>query len=134
MAEPQRGRGSVLPLLERNRSLPELLEKVRHMEAATKISAGSEGADVLVRLSQVLDLTQAQNLRDTMVARLSDGRLVLDASAVERMSTPCAQVLLAAGRAADLANSAYQITNASEVFRTALADLGLEAEFNNWMV
>jgi chemotaxis protein CheX len=42
--------------------------------------------------------------------------------------------LLAAGRAADLASSAYQIINASDVFRTALADLGLEAEFSNWMV
>lgn len=104
------------------------------MEVATKIIAGSEGGDVLVRLPLVLDLTQAQNLRDTMVARLSGGRLVLDASAVERMSTPCAQVLLSAGRAADLASSSYQIINASEVFRTALADLGLEAEFNNWMV
>jgi hypothetical protein len=115
------------------------------MEAATKISASNRslGADVpprqesggaLNRLPQVLDLTQAQNLRDSMAARLGDGALLLDASAVERMSTPCAQVLLAAGRAADLAISAYQIINASDVFRTALADLGLEAEFNNWMV
>jgi chemotaxis protein CheX len=134
----------LLPLLELSRSVPELLEKVRRMEAATKISAGSQGlgADVtprqdsgdMNRLPQVLDLTQAQNLRDTMVARLSDGPRILDASAVERMSTPCAQVLLAAGRAADLAGSAFQIINASDVFRTALADLGLEAEFNNWMV
>ena len=115
------------------------------MEAATKISASDQslGADVtpgqdssapLNRLPQVLALTQAQNLRDTMAARLSDGAVVLDASAVERMSTPCAQVLLAAGRAADLAGSRFQIIDASEVFRTALADLGLEAEFNNWMV
>jgi anti-anti-sigma regulatory factor len=88
----------------------------------------------LNKLPQVLDLTEAQSLRDTMAARLSDGPLVLDASAVERMSTPCAQVLLAAGRAADIAGSSFRIIDASEVFRTALADLGLQAEFNNWMV
>lgn len=115
------------------------------MEAATKISASNHGlgADVapgqesgadLNRLPQVLDLTQAQNLRDSMAARLSEGALVLDASAVERMSTPCMQVLLAAGRAADLAGSPFQIINVSDVFRTALADLGLQAEFKNWMV
>ena len=115
------------------------------MEAASKISAGDQslGADLthgrdsddaFNRLPQVLDLTQAQNLRDTMLARLSDGRLVLDASAVERMSTPCVQVLLATGRAADLVGSAFQIVNASDVFRTAIADLGLHAEFKNWMV
>jgi len=115
------------------------------MEAATKISASNQGlradvapgqgsGDALNKLPQVLDLTQAQNLRDTMTALLSDGPLLLNASAVERMSTPCPQVLLAAGRAADLAGSRFQIIDASEVFRTALADLGLEAEFNNWMV
>ena len=115
------------------------------MEAATKISASDQslGADVtpgqdssapLNRLPQVLDLTQAQNLRDTMAARLSDGSVVLDASAVERMSTPCAQVLLAAGRSAGFAGTSFQITNPSEVFRAALADLGLQAEFMNWMV
>jgi chemotaxis protein CheX len=131
-------------LIERNRSLPELLQKVCHMEAASIDSAGSEGlgadaqpgqqSGAQIRLPQVLDLTQAQNLRDTMAARLSGGPLVLDASAVERMSTPCVQVLLAAGRAADLAGSPFQFINASDVFRTALADLGIEAEFNNWMV
>jgi chemotaxis protein CheX len=123
----------------------EFLQKVRHMEAATEISAsnyglgadvasGQESGSELNRLPQVLDLTQAQNLRDTIAARLGDGPLVLDASAVERMSTPCTQVLLAAGRAADLAGSPFQIINVSDVFRTALADLGLQAEFKNWMV
>jgi chemotaxis protein CheX len=136
---------SVLRSLERGSSTSELRQRVRHMEAASKISAGNQspGADLTHgqdsddtsnRLPQVLDLTQAQNLRDAMVARLSDGRLVLDASAVERMSTPCVQVLLATGRAADLVGSAFQIVDASDVFRTALADLGLHAEFKNWMV
>jgi chemotaxis protein CheX len=114
------------------------------MEAASIDNAGSEGlgadaqpgqeSGALIRLPQVLDLTRAQNLRDTMAARLSGGPLVLDASAVERMSTPCVQVLLAAGRAADLAGSTFQFINASDVFRTALTDLGIEAEFKNWMV
>jgi chemotaxis protein CheX len=135
----------VLSLRERNRSVPELLLKVRQMEAATNNSDGSEGpgsdvqpgptgGDALTGLPQVLDLTQAQNLRDTMAARLGSGPLVLDASAVERMSTPCAQVLLAAGRAADLAGSPFRIINSSDVFQTALIDLGLEAEFKNWTV
>jgi anti-anti-sigma regulatory factor len=115
------------------------------MEVATKISASNQsiGTDVtpgqdsgapLNRLPQVLDLTRAQDLRETMAARLGGGPLVLDASAVERMSTPCAQVLLAAGRAADLVGSPFQIIDASDEFRAALTDLGLQAEFKNWMV
>ena len=114
------------------------------MEAATKIASNqSIGADVpsgqdlsaaLSKLPQVLDLTQAQSLRDAMAARLGDGPLVLDASAVERMSTPCAQVLLAAGRTADLAGFPLQIIDPSDVFLAALADLGLQAEFKKWMI
>ena len=115
------------------------------MEAATKISASNQGlradvapgqgpGDCLNKLPQVLDLTQAQNLRDTMTALLSDGPLLLNASAVERMSTPCAQVLLAAGRSAGVAGTSFQIASPSDVFRAALADLGLQAEFMNWMV
>jgi anti-anti-sigma regulatory factor len=84
-------------------------------------------------LPQVLDLVQARELRDDMVRLLAQGTLVLDAGAVERMSTPSLQVLLAAGRAADDAGGGFQIVNASEGFRAAVADLGLEAEFKNWM-
>jgi anti-anti-sigma regulatory factor len=115
------------------------------MEPATTIGAnhqgplavvlpGADSRDAFNKLPEVLDLTRAQNLRETMVALLNGGPIALDASAVERMSTPCAQVLLAAGRAADLGGSSLQIIDASDVFRTALADLGLQAEFKNWMV
>ena len=115
------------------------------MQAATNdgVSSQSSGGDIapgqgsgkpLTRLPSGLDLTGAQFLRDTLVAQLTDGSLLLDASAVERMSTPCVQVLLAAARAADLAGSPFQVRDASEVFQAALADLGLKAEFNKWMV
>ena len=84
-------------------------------------------------LPQTLDLTAAQSLQQSLLTSLGGGAVILDASAVERMSTPCVQVLLAAGRAADLAGSPLQIIEASDVFRAALADLGLQAEFKNWM-
>ncbi|MGO9357708.1 MAG: STAS domain-containing protein [Xanthobacteraceae bacterium] len=84
-------------------------------------------------LPQVLDLTQAQALRDRVADHLRAGALNLDAGAVERASTPCLQVLLAAGRAAERAGTAYRILNASDAFGSALADLGLRAEFSKWM-
>jgi chemotaxis protein CheX len=85
-------------------------------------------------LRQVLDLTEARSLRDDLMALLQNGTIVLDAAAVERMSTPCVQVLLAAGQAADAANSQFQIVNASDCFQAAVADLGLQSQFTNWMV
>ncbi len=81
-------------------------------------------------LPQVLDLTQAQPLRDVMAALLREGDVVLDAAQVERLSTPCAQVLWATGKAA---GSRFAIHNASAAFQTALADLGLSSAFGEWM-
>lgn len=96
--------------------------------------SAQECRETVNALPSVLDLTQAQSLRGAMVAALGDRSILLDASAVERMSTPCVQVMLAAGRAADLANAPFQIARASEAFRAALDDLGLQAEFEKWMV
>jgi anti-anti-sigma regulatory factor len=84
-------------------------------------------------LPQVLDLTAANALRDNLAALLDGRTVVLDAAGVERMSTPCAQVLLAAGRTAGPGGAAFRILGASAVFRAALADLGLQAEFSKWM-
>jgi chemotaxis protein CheX len=84
-------------------------------------------------LPPILDLTQAQNLRDSMIRLCGERSVVLDASAVERMSTPCVQVLMAAGRAAEVSRNSFKIVSASAVFQTAIADLGLQAEFSNWM-
>lgn len=84
-------------------------------------------------LPQMLDLVQATHLRDDMVRLVGADELELDAAAVERMSTPCVQVLLAAGRAAQASKKTFKIINASEIFRTAIADLGLQSEFGKWM-
>jgi anti-anti-sigma regulatory factor len=85
-------------------------------------------------LPDCLDLTRAQELRDELSAALLRGTpLQIDASAVERLSTPCAQVLLAAGRAAAAGPAPLSITDPSDAFRAALADLGLQAEFSSWM-
>lgn len=84
-------------------------------------------------LPAVLDLTQAQTLRNTMLNLLAGGSVMLDAGDVDRMSTPCAQVILAAGRAANDAAVSFKIRNASVAFQKAFADLGLRREISNWM-
>jgi chemotaxis protein CheX len=84
-------------------------------------------------LPQMLDLVQANHLRDDMIGLADRDIILLDAEAVERMSTPCVQILLAAARGAQAARKPFKIRNASETFRTAIADLGLEAEFSNWI-
>ena len=84
-------------------------------------------------LPEMLDLTQATHLRDSMTRLSAESSILLDASSVERMSTPCVQILLVVGLAAQATGKSFKISNASEVFRTAIADLGLHPEFSNWM-
>lgn len=93
----------------------------------------SEAGDGRYSLPATLDLTAARNLRERLAAMLPGNGVVLDMSSVERMSTPCMQVLLAAGRAADATKVSFQIVDASDAFRAAVADLGLETQFGNWV-
>jgi chemotaxis protein CheX len=95
--------------------------------------SGTVQDSTVSELPQILDLTYANPLRDSLTTLLGGNAVILDAAAVERMSTPCAQVLLAAGRASTSAGVSFRILNASTVFRTALADLGLERAFTDWM-
>ncbi len=85
-------------------------------------------------LPQMLDLPAAQALRELLSHAIAEGGFALDAAAVERLSTPCAQLLLSACRSANSACASFKIFNASDVFRTALADLGLQSEFSKWMI
>ena len=94
----------------------------------------SETGDGRYSVPATLDLTAARELRERLVAMLSCNGIVLDMNAVDRMSTPCVQVLLAAGRSADAAKVSFQIVDASDAFRAAIADLGLETQFCNWML
>lgn len=86
------------------------------------------------QLPRVLDITKAQELLTEMLEGVRHGPMVVDVSEVERVSTPCLQVLLAAGLACDATGSAFRIRNPSETFATALADLGLQSEFSKWMM
>ena len=86
-----------------------------------------------ISLPELLDLQASESLRDTLFRSLGTGPLTLDAATVERMSTPCVQVLLAAGRTADSAATPFRILNASDAFQSAIADLGLRTEFDKWV-
>jgi anti-anti-sigma regulatory factor len=57
---------------------------------------------------------------------------VLDAAQVDRLSTPCIQVLLAAGKSAEAGAGRIQLAQASDAFVAAFSDLGLFAALMSW--
>jgi len=77
-----------------------------------------------VKLPASLDLAAADALQNALVMALQEDRLaVLDASAVEMLTTPCIQLILAAAHVHGAA-----IVNPSAAFVEAFSDLGLNWE------
>ena len=91
--------------------------------------------DDAIMLPSSLDLLSAEPLRSSLVEALARAAAItLSGSEVERASTPCLQVLLAAGRAADKSGTAFLIRDPSATLSGAMADLGLAEEFEKWIV
>jgi chemotaxis protein CheX len=80
-----------------------------------------------VTLPAVADLTEAGPLKQRLEQALATGTgLTVDASAVQRISSPCLQVLVAGVTAfAKAGGAALTIMNPSEAFRETVLVLGL---------
>jgi chemotaxis protein CheX len=93
----------------------------------TAIEATTRDRDVALQLAPSLDLTEAEALCLALRDRLQDGALLLDGSAVERISTPCLQVLAAAAASAERCGAEFRLVRTSSALSVAIADLGLAA-------
>ena len=88
---------------------------------ATAISADADNAPM--KLPEVLDLAAAEGLLELMRQRLENAApLCIDASAVETLTLPCMQIILAAARGCDR----ISIRRPSNAFVSAFEDLGLD--------
>ena len=89
----------------------------------------NEPTDNLLKLPAVADLTFAPTLQQSAEQALSNSTgLTIDASEVQRIFTPCLQVLLAAARNFQNAGGAqFTIANPSEAFCESVSSLGLSA-------
>lgn len=86
-----------------------------------------------IAFGPVLDIRAAAHLRDGLSKALARGKpVVIDAGQVERLSTPCVQVLLAASKSAEAAGGRLTLTQASDGFVAAFSDLGLFGNLMNW--
>ena len=73
-----------------------------------------------------LGLVAAEPLRAELASAIDAGiPLEIDGAAVERISTACLQVLLAAARAAARGDLSFRIVNPSQVLTDAVRDLAL---------
>ena len=88
--------------------------------------AGAPAAPPALLLAASLELTHADALRgDLQHALAHDGALVIDGSGVERVSTACIQLLVAAAAGARVRGLAFQLAATSVALTEAIRDLGL---------
>ncbi len=93
------------------------------------------GAGRRLTLAPVLDILVAEPLRDLLrESVVLGGRVEIDASKVERIGTPCVQVLVAGWRA--LAEKGLEVVFVapSEPFMNAFYELGLFEVVAEWNV
>lgn len=76
-----------------------------------------------------LDLSVAEPLRHSLSGLLHENALDLDGAAVERVSTPCLQVIVAAIARARVIGVKPMLRNASPALSGAISELGLSPLF-----
>lgn len=83
-------------------------------------------------IPSILDITSAE----TFLASLKDisplSALTLDAEKVERITTPGVQLLLSIDNSLKKGGGKFILQSSSDVFNTALIDLGFEDKLNEW--
>ena len=88
----------------------------------------------VIDLDADLDLVAATALKEQLLeASGQGGAVTVDASSVERLTTPCAQVLVAAARSLAEQDRPFALKSPSEAFVSAFADLGLDAVLQQWV-
>jgi anti-anti-sigma regulatory factor len=85
----------------------------------------AEPQATVVALPAILDLAAADALCRDLRDAMDLGDVEVDARAVERISTPCIQLLLAAARSAAERGAALRIVAPSAPLSTAIVELGL---------
>ncbi|WP_298723103.1 STAS domain-containing protein [uncultured Ferrovibrio sp.] len=82
-----------------------------------------------------MDLRAAEPLLHSFHEIMAQGgKVVIDASAVDRLSTPCVQILLSAAQHMEQNGISFVIKSPSDSFVTAFDDLGLFSYLMKWPV
>lgn len=87
----------------------------------TELMASSQA----LLLASNLDLTSLDELYEALRERSSLAEIIVDGSAVERITTPCLQLLAATAKGAAQGDAAFTLRQPSSALITAIQDLGL---------
>jgi anti-anti-sigma regulatory factor len=91
-------------------------------------------APLPIRLPQLADALQLEELRKSLMARLNgDGPVMLSGAAVEQIGTSTIQTLLAFDRSLTRDRRRLMLQDPSPALKAGFTDLGLSDVMRNWM-
>ncbi|MBJ6987726.1 STAS domain-containing protein [Devosia sp. MC521] len=85
---------------------------------------------ISVALPPIIDLDALDTIRDRLIDAIGLGAVVVDASAVERVSTNALFLLVSAAETAQVQQTGFAIQNVSAAMSVAIERLGLNARFS----
>ena len=86
-----------------------------------------------ITLEPFLDIILVDGLRTRLVEAIEKtGKLALDGSKVERITTPCIQLFIAADQELSQNGEGLKLLQASDAMVSALKDMGLEETYQRW--
>lgn len=92
-----------------------------------------ENDNAHIKLLSILDMSAADDLLESLKVCVGKyQKLILDAGDVERVSTPCIQVLLAAASKMAEAGGHFSVKNVTPNFERGMRELGLSEHLKNW--
>ena len=96
-------------------------------------SITSENNQATLKLIPILDMAVSEDLLMSFRECTSMAKdVILDSETVERMSTPCIQVMLAASIEVAKNGGVFSVKNISPGFERGMRDLGLSEFLENW--
>ena len=86
-----------------------------------------------ILLEPFLDIVLAEELKRRLLDGIEKaGELILDASKVERITTPCIQLFIVADQELSQDDKGLKIVNATDAVVSAFQDIGLEKMYQRW--
>lgn len=89
--------------------------------------ASKRGEQKSLKLSAVLDLNEASNLRENLMSLRGSG-LAIDASGVERVGAQCVQILMAGAGAWEADRKPFSFVKVSDAFTKTLQLIGVNID------
>lgn len=98
-----------------------------------KKSAEGETSQAILVLPDYMDISNAAGLKELLLNECTKNppSLCIDGEAVERMTTPAVQLVVAAALKIEKSGGVCKIRNASQSMRTSFAELGLSGELDS---